>query len=49
MQDGKYTIFGEVVDGFDVVERVNALARGKPDNTAGADAGAQIVASGQLR
>lgn len=46
--DGKYTIFGEVVEGFDVVQQVNALAKGMPENTAGADAGAQIISSGQL-
>ena len=49
LQNGKYTIFGEVVEGIEVVEKVNALSQGQPDNTATADAGAQIIASGQLR
>lgn len=40
---------GQVVSGLDVVDAINALSRGKPDNTAGPDAGAQIVDSGQLR
>lgn len=40
---------GQVVSGFDVVDAINALSKGKPDNTAGADAGARIVDSGQLR
>ena len=47
--DGGYVIFGEVVGGLEVVDRVNDLSRGRPDNTAGAAAGAVIVDSGQLR
>lgn len=47
--DGHYTIFGELVTGWDVAERINQLARGKPDNTAGRDAGAKITDSGQIR
>ncbi|KIZ05729.1 peptidylprolyl isomerase D (cyclophilin D) [Monoraphidium neglectum] len=47
--DGSYTIFGEVVTGLKVVKAVNALAKGKPDNTANADDGAFIIDSGQLR
>jgi hypothetical protein len=47
--DGSYTIFGEVVTGLDVVRAVNALAKGRPDNTATADAGAFIIDSGQIR
>jgi cyclophilin family peptidyl-prolyl cis-trans isomerase len=47
--DGGYVIFGEVVAGLEVVDRVNDLSRGRPDNTAGAAAGAVIVDSGQLR
>ena len=46
--DGKYTIFGELVSGWHVAEAINALARGKPDNTAGEAEGAQITDSGQL-
>ena len=46
--NAKYTIFGEVVAGIDVVMAVNKLAAGKPDNHAGAEAGAQIVDAGQL-
>lgn len=48
-QDGHYTIFGELVSGWAVAEQINALSRGRPDNTATADAGAQIVNSGQLK
>jgi peptidyl-prolyl isomerase D len=47
--NGKYTIFGELVSGLDVMERINALSRGKPKNTAGKEAGAKIVGSGQIR
>ncbi|GIL50027.1 hypothetical protein Vafri_6343 [Volvox africanus] len=47
--DGHYTIFGEVVEGFEVAEQINALARGKPSNTAGPEEEALIVDSGQLR
>jgi hypothetical protein len=32
-----------------VVKAVNALAKGKPENTANADDGAFIIDSGQLR
>lgn len=37
------------MSGFDVVDAINALSRGKKDNTATAEDGAQIVDSGQLR
>eukprot|EP00877_Chromochloris_zofingiensis_P014813 jgi/Chrzof1/9586/Cz04g08140.t1 len=47
--DGKYTIFGEVVEGFEVMDAINALSHGKKDNTATAEDGAVIVGSGQLR
>uniref|UniRef100_A0A061QJN8 Peptidyl-prolyl cis-trans isomerase cyp40-like n=2 Tax=Tetraselmis sp. GSL018 TaxID=582737 RepID=A0A061QJN8_9CHLO len=47
--DGKYTIFGQVVEGMDVVEAVNRLAGGRPGGTADATAGAVIVDTGQLR
>jgi peptidyl-prolyl isomerase D len=47
--DGAYTIFGQVVAGLDVVDAVNALARGQPDNTATAAAGARIAECGELR
>lgn len=39
----------QVVEGFEVVEEVNALAKGRPDNTAGKEAEALIYNSGQLR
>jgi cyclophilin family peptidyl-prolyl cis-trans isomerase len=47
--DTHYTIFGQVVEGFDVVDAINALSKGKPDNTATADDGVAIANSGQLR
>lgn len=47
--DGDYTIFGQVVSGFNVVEEINALSRGKPENTATADEGAIIADCGELR
>ncbi|KAK9800751.1 hypothetical protein WJX73_006168 [Symbiochloris irregularis] len=47
--DTHYTIFGELVSGWEVAEQINALSRGRPDNTATADAGAQIVNSGQVQ
>ena len=47
--DGHYTIFGQVVTGFDVVDAVNDLSIGKPENTATADAGAVIADCGQIR
>ncbi|KAI8467349.1 MAG: cyclophilin-like domain-containing protein [Monoraphidium minutum] len=46
--DGYYTIFGEVVTGLKVVKAVNALAKGQPENTATADAGAFIADSGGM-
>lgn len=47
--DGQYTIFGQVVSGFEVVDEINALARGKEENTATAEAGAIIADCGELR
>ncbi|KAG2430637.1 hypothetical protein HYH02_013635 [Chlamydomonas schloesseri] len=47
--DGHYTVFGEVVEGLEVAEKVNALARGKPNNTAGPEEEAVITDAGQLR
>ena len=47
--NGDYTIFGQVVTGFDVVDAVNALSIGKPENTATAEDGAVIVDCGQIR
>lgn len=47
--NGQYTIFGELVEGWDVAAKVNALSIGKQDNTAGRDAGARIYDAGQLR
>lgn len=40
---------GQVVRGLDVVDAINALSKGKKDNTATQADGAQIVDSGQLR
>ena len=47
--DGKYTVFGQVVEGMEVAEAVNALSKGLRDNTANASAGAVIVDAGQIR
>jgi peptidyl-prolyl isomerase D len=47
--DGNYTIFGELVKGWEVAKKINSLSKGKPDNTAGTEEGVIIVSSGQLR
>lgn len=47
--NGFYTIFGEVVEGIDVVLKINSLAKGKPDNTIGKEAKVLILNSGQIR
>jgi len=47
--DGHYTIFGQVVSGFNVIDEINALSRGKPENTATADEGAIIADCGEIR
>lgn len=47
--NGKYVIFGELVSGWDVAMAVNALAEGKPDNTASFEVQAKITDSGQIR
>lgn len=46
--DGKYVIFGEIVSGIEVARRINSLARGRAGNTAGADAQAIIIDSGEI-
>ena len=38
-----------VAQGWEVAVRINALSRGKKNNTAGREAGAVITDSGQLR
>ena len=47
--DGKYVIFGEIVEGIEVAHRINYLATDKPSKTAGLDAGAIIFDCGELR
>jgi len=47
--NGKYVVFGQAVSGFDVIDAINALSKGKPDNTADASAGAVIMDVGQIR
>ncbi len=49
--NGAYTIFGELVTGWEVAEAINALSRlsGKQDNTAGREEEAIIADSGQIR
>ncbi|KAL6748125.1 cyclophilin-type peptidyl-prolyl cis-trans isomerase [Haematococcus lacustris] len=46
--DGRYPVFGEIVEGFEVALKINALALGKPNNAVGHEAAAVIVNSGQL-
>mmetsp|Transcript_1575 Transcript_1575/g.4229 ORF Transcript_1575/g.4229 Transcript_1575/m.4229 type:complete len:214 (-) Transcript_1575:343-984(-) len=46
--NGHYVVFGECVSGFDVIEKVNLLARGQPGNEAHGQR-AQIVDCGQTR
>lgn len=47
--DSHYTIFGQAVTGFNVIDAVNALSVDKPDHTATAQDGAVILDCGQLR
>eukprot|EP00879_Flechtneria_rotunda_P033495 GHRR01037106.1.p1 GENE.GHRR01037106.1~~GHRR01037106.1.p1 ORF type:complete len:396 (+),score=131.32 GHRR01037106.1:463-1650(+) len=47
--DGHYTILGEAVDGFEVIDAINALSHNKADKTATAEDGAIIADSGQIR
>lgn len=47
--DGHYTIFGQVVTGFEVVDAINALSKGMPDNTATEEVGVVIADSGEIR
>lgn len=42
-------VFGEVVSGWDVAHQVNLLSKGKPENTATKDDGAQITQAGMIR
>lgn len=47
--NAKPVLAGELVEGWDVAAKVNALSIGKKDNTAGREAGARIFDAGQLR
>jgi len=47
--DGQHVIFGELVSGWHVAEAINAVSRGKPDNTAGTEEDAVIADCGQHR
>ena len=47
--DGQYVIFGELVSGWHVAEAINAVSRGKPDDTAGTEEGVVIADCGQHR
>lgn len=47
--DGSYTIFGQVVEGFDAVDAINNLSIGKDKSTATAEDGAVIANCGQIR
>ncbi len=42
-------VYPQAVSGFHVIDKINALSAGMPDNTAGPEAGAKIVDAGQLR
>ncbi|QDZ18966.1 cyclophilin-type peptidyl-prolyl cis-trans isomerase [Chloropicon primus] len=44
--DGHYVVFGEVVRGMDIAREINSHAKGKKDNTAGAEVQAKIVDAG---
>ena len=46
--DGHYTIFGEVVEGTDVVMRINHLAKGKKNNEATSKENVIITDCGQI-
>lgn len=45
----EHVLAGELVEGWDVAAKVNALSIGKKDNTAGREAEARIFDAGQLR
>ena len=47
--NGNYAVFGEVVSGMDVVDAINAQAKGMPERTANASAGVRIADCGELR
>lgn len=47
--DGKYVVFGEIVQGIEVAHRINYLAADKPKKIAGQDDGAVIFDCGELR
>ena len=47
--DGKYVIFGEVIQGFEIAKEINAYSKGKPENTAGEEIQAKIVNAGQCK
>ncbi|GAX76033.1 hypothetical protein CEUSTIGMA_g3476.t1 [Chlamydomonas eustigma] len=47
--NGKYVIFGEVVSGLDVLHKINAVARGKPNNAVGPEEQVVIADSGEIK
>ena len=47
--DGNYVIFGELISGMDVAHKINALAKGVPEDTVGPEAEVLISDCGQLR
>ena len=47
--DYKYTVFGELVTGWETAAAINLLSRGKRDNTVGKEEEVIIVDSGQIR
>lgn len=42
-------VFGQIVEGMEVAQQINALARGKPGNSAGPEEEAIISDCGQVR
>lgn len=47
--DDNYTVFGELVTGWDVAAAINALSRGKEEQTARKEEEVVMADSGQIR
>lgn len=46
---GHYSIFGQVVEGLDLIDAINILSVGKKGNTAGMEEEVVITDVGQIR